>query len=57
VRAGEDLKLFDRWTREEELHLVSRRWDGARTKVIARELKRERAAVDAKIQRLKARGL
>lgn len=54
--AGGELKLFDRFSRAEELHIVSRKWDGARHKVIARELNRTPGAIDQKIARMKVEG-
>lgn len=53
--AGTELKLWTKWSRADELHLVSRRLDGARTKIIARELMRTPQAVDQKLSRLKER--
>ena len=52
---GGEITLFAKWSRADELHLVSRRLDGARTKIIARELKRTPQAVDQKLTRLKER--
>jgi Mn-dependent DtxR family transcriptional regulator len=57
MRPAGDINLFAKWSRGEELHLVSRRWDGAPHKVIARELQRTPQSVDQKVARLKERGL
>jgi Mn-dependent DtxR family transcriptional regulator len=57
MRPAGDINLFAKWSRGEELHLVSRRWDGVPHKVIARELKRTPQSVDQKVARLKERGL